>query len=603
MAAYLSSGDIKGLGPTYAQRVVEHFGLDTLEVLDKNPERLLEVRGIGKHRLKQIILHLKRESEHRDILSTLRGMGIGDHLSRQLLRKYQEDTLAIIHKNPYRLAQEVRGIGFKRADAIALSLGINPESPLRIEATVLHLLREAESQGHCHLPYSEICARSQKLNVPLSLVEDMLQDMIEDARLYCCERHHEDPPLSRPALGRVERRVAARLIDIQQAQPKRTLQNLIPIDLPEIEHELGIQLNTDQRSAVESVFRQQVTVITGGPGTGKTTIVRALMTAAEQQGEVWELSAPTGRASKRLMETTGLEAKTVHRLLSYSGHTRKFTHHKDNPLSCHAVLIDEASMLDIWLFDSVLNALKLGCKLILVGDVDQLPSVGPGRVLSDIIASKVLPVVRLTEVYRQAQDSNIVTNAHRVNKGHLPISCELDVDASPRKDFFVLLREDPEHAQQTLLDVVSKRMPKLGFNPLKDVQVLTPMHSGPLGTEKLNLLLQAELNHNTTRVQGGMKEFRKEDRVIQSKNDYDKDIYNGDVGCIIGPTKAGVRVEFDDKMVDLESSKIRDLDLAYAVTVHKSQGSEYPAVVVIIHNGHRMMLRRNLLYTAITRAR
>ena len=269
MMAYLSSGDIKGLGPTYAQRVVEHFGLDTLEILDKQPERLLEVRGIGRNRLKQIMLHLKRETEHRDILSTLRAWELATISAVRLLRKYREDTLAVIHQNPYRLAREVRGIGFKRADTIALSLGIDPESPLRIEATVLHLLKEAESQGHCHLPYSEICTRSQKLSVRLPLVESMLEDMLEDARLYCTNREHKDPPLSRPALGRVERRVAIRLLDLQGAQPDRTLQNLIPIDLPRIEKELGIELNQAQRSAVLSVFQQQVTVITGGPGTGK----------------------------------------------------------------------------------------------------------------------------------------------------------------------------------------------------------------------------------------------------------------------------------------------------------------------------------------------
>lgn len=599
---YLSSGDIKGLGPTFANRVVQHFGMDTLEIVQKTPERLLEVKGIGKKRLSQVTAHLKRKAEYQEIIVTMRSFGLAEGLTNRIIKRYGEDTLGIIKKNPYQLAKEIRGIGFKKADEIALTQGILEDSPIRAEAGILHILREGEAQGHCYLPYSTILNRIKLLQLPIQTVIKVLDDMTKDGRLYDGTTVETDKALSRPQVGYVELRTAEKLLKLNRAKAEKTLHSLVPLDIKVIEKDLELNLNPTQRAAILGALEHQIVVITGGPGTGKTTIVKVLMAAAKCRGENWFLAAPTGRAAKRLSEATGLEAKTVHRLLSYSGHTRKFLHNSDNTLPCKAVVIDEASMLDIWLFDSLVQALKMGTKLILVGDVDQLPSVGPGQVLGDIISSNVLPICRLKEVYRQAQNSNIVRNAHRVNQGLRPISCERDPEASPNKDFFFIPRDDAFEAQRTLLEVVSQRLPKLGFNPLKDVQVLTPMHNGPLGTQALNHLLQDRLNPNPTKDNEG-KRFRKNDRVLQVRNDYDNDIFNGDIGKVLETNEDGICVNFDSKKVHLKGNQITELELAYAVSIHKSQGSEYPAVVIVMHSAHRIMLRRNLLYTGITRAR
>ncbi|MEC7983731.1 MAG: ATP-dependent RecD-like DNA helicase, partial [Myxococcota bacterium] len=531
----------------------------------------------------------------------IRGLGLGPTITHRLIERYGEDALAILRREPYRLSNEIQGIGFKTADRVALSNGLSPNSPERAQAGVSFTLSSAEAEGHCYLPRDELSKRAQKLGITSDCIEDAIEDMLSDRRLF--EPTPSDQKIYRPQLGYIEKRIAKRLKRLCQSPPAKGSLFQQTIDVDSLQEDLKLTLNAEQKTAVNMALNNSVSIITGGPGTGKTTIIRALMTAASMRAENWQLAAPTGRAAKRMTEATGCEAKTIHRLLSYNGHSRKFSNNEESPLAAHAIIIDEASMLDLWLMDALLSAIQSGCRLILVGDIDQLPSVGPGRILSDLIYSEALPVVRLQDVYRQAQNSNIVRNAHRVNKGLPPISCEKDIDASSRKDFYVLYREEQPNAQDSIIEVVAKRLPKMGFHPLRDIQVLTPMHSGILGTTALNIRLQSELNPHGKSYKTKTKEFRVGDRVLQLKNDYENEIYNGDIGFVISIDEHGMIVQFDDRPILLSGSNITDLELAYAISIHKSQGSEYPAVVTLLHNAHRIMLRRNLLYTAMTRAR
>jgi exodeoxyribonuclease V alpha subunit len=595
---YLGSGAVVGLGREFARRVVATFGLDTLAVIEEEPERLLEVPGIGKKRMERIRDHWQADQENREVHATLHGYGIGRALANKIVDKYAEKSASIITAQPYRLAAEIPGVGFLTADRIARDMGIAEDAPERAEAALIHLLREAQSSGHCFLPRRETTTRAVNLGIGLQAITDATERLrLRGDVVLHRTSDPEAQPIYHPVLERAEARVAGR---IKSLLSERVAGQPIPAPmLDKAEVTMSLALNLGQRGAVSKALQGGVTVITGGPGTGKTTTVRMLMAMATARREHWRLAAPTGRAARRLAEATGSDARTIHRLLEYNGRTGRFMRTASNPLECHGVLIDEASMVDIRLMSSLVAALPEGCRLVLVGDSDQLPSVGPGRVLADIIGSGVVPVCTLTEVYRQAQDSGIVRNAHRINQGESPVSGEQEEGVD---DFFEIHRGQPIEAQATILQIVTERLKERGFDPLKDVQVLTPMHSGPLGTQSLNQALQRALNPQGAEVRRGPKIFRVGDRVLQLRNDYDNDIFNGDVGIIEQASSGALTVDFDGRKVTLRGEALGDIDLAYAISIHKSQGSEYPAVVVALHRAHFVMLRRNLLYTAITRA-
>jgi exodeoxyribonuclease V alpha subunit len=600
---YLGSGAVKGLGKEFARRVVAEFGLQTLDVIENEPERLLSVEGIGKKRLEKIIEHWENDRLHREVHATLRGHGVGQALSNRIVDRYGSGAMGVITKTPYRLAAEIRGVGFRTADTIAQAQGIPRDHPDRAEAALEHLLREAESDGHCFVPEGELLARALRLDVPRDPALMALDRLILQARAV---RHDAADPAERPVyhpdLERAEAHVAQRLRALLAARASDSAREL---DTTIDEKKVGLELNADQRRAVRTALSHGVTVITGGPGTGKTTTVKVLLASAGRRHESWVLSAPTGRAARRLAETTGRDGKTLHRLLEYTPRTSDFTRGPDNPLEADAVLVDEASMIDIRLMSALLGAIPDGTRLVLVGDADQLPSVGAGRVLGDLIRSGEVPVATLSEVYRQAADSGIVRNAWRVNQGEVPISGQREPDRPKDRapDFFVIERDDAMAAQHTVLEVVANRVKRLGFDPLTDVQVLTPMHNGALGTVALNERLQATLNPDGDSLKRGNKLFRAGDRVIQVKNDYDNDIFNGDTGRVVAAGSAGLIVDFDGRQIALTGESLDVVEPAWAISIHKSQGSEYRVVVVVLHRAHRIMLRRNLLYTAMTRAR
>jgi exodeoxyribonuclease V alpha subunit len=590
---YLGSGAIKGLGPGFAKRVVERFGLDTLRVIEEDPERLLQVEGIGRKRLTDIVSHYVRDRRDREVMATLRGWGIGQGLATRIVERFGGDALQIVTRHPFRLL-EVRGVGFKTADALAAEHGIAKDAPERIEAALQYVLEEAASQqGHTFVPEHSLLARAQDLEVPMAPALAGIDRLVSMGRLF--RAPSLDPtqrPVALPGLAREELIVAHRLLELQKTpRPEGP-------DAREITDRLGLVLNAEQQHAIRLALREGVTIITGGPGTGKTTIVRALTALADAR--TWALAAPTGRASRRLAETTGRDAKTIHRLLEFNPGTGRFVRNASNPIEARAVLVDEASMVDVPLLAALLEAIPRSARLVLVGDADQLPSVGPGAVLRDVIRAGTIPVATLRDVYRQAADSGIVEAAYAINHGEMPCGGERDESVD---DFFVVGRNEAPETQKALLEIVGRRLPAKGFDPLRDVQVLTPMHAGPLGTGALNDALQDLLNPNGRQIVRGGKRIRVGDRVLQVRNDYDNDIFNGDIGRVVSVGDEDLVIDFDGRTVALVGKQLDDVELAYAISIHKSQGSEYPAVVVAIHRSHRIMLRRNLLYTAVTRAR
>ncbi len=593
---YLSAA-IEGVGPELARRIVETFGLDSLQVLEGQQERLAEVPGIGEKTREKIIAAWARDAAGRELEVTLRGFGLGPVLCRRISEKFGADALSVVTRHPYRLV-DIKGVGFRTADQIARANGVAKDDPSRVQAAVSFCLEEAEDEGSCFLPESVLVERLVKLDVPEGAGRAELDRMAGFGRVV---RHgapvEEQRAIYRPPTERLESKVARSLHDhLTDVPPVRA------VDVSRAEVACKLELHPAQRAAVELSLASGTSIITGGPGTGKTTILKVLLAAGRQRNEKWLCAAPTGRAARRLSESSGQEAKTLHRLLEYSMQDMDFTRNSAKPLEADGVLVDESSMLDLKLMGALLDALPPKCRLVLVGDVDQLPSVGAGQVLRDCIDSGVLPVARLTEVYRQANDSGIVRNAHRINHGVVPVSGEKDEEGEVR-DFFVLTREDATDAQNLLLQVIQKRLPALGFDPKRDVQVLTPMHGGLLGTNALNERLQAALNPDGAALVRGNRTYRVGDRVLQTRNDYDNDIFNGDVGVVCSVESGALTADFDGREVTLVGDSIDAIELAYAISIHKSQGSEYPAVIVALHHSHFVMLRRNLLYTALTRAR
>lgn len=603
---YLGSGLIKGIGPVFAKRLVEAFGAETLKVIEEAPGRLAEVEGIGPIRQQRITTAWAEQREIREVMLFLQGHGVSSTYAVKIFKTYGQAAIATVKANPYRLAQDIYGIGFKTADRIAQTMGVPSDSPLRAQAGIIHVLQELADEGHVYAPEADLLrAAETTLEIPRHLLSDAIADLTREGQVV-----EESPEGGRciylKPLHVAEEQVARRLADLLRA-PRLPVQIDVEKALLWVEGITRLHLAAQQREAIRMAITRKALVITGGPGTGKTTILRCIIQILEKKGMRIHLASPTGRAAKRMTEATGHEALTIHRLLEWSPMQGGFQRNAHRPLDTDLVIVDEASMIDIVLMNGLLRAVPLMATLVLVGDADQLPSVGPGTVLKDILDSGQVPAVRLTEIFRQAEQSRIVLNAHRVNRGEFP-----DLSRSPvgqGSDFHFLPEEEPERLQQLIVELASRRLPtSLGFDPTEDIQVLTPMHRGVIGAAQLNAALQAALNParaDATEVMRGGRVFRKGDRVMQMRNNYDKEVYNGDIGRItrIDLQEQEMVVHVDGRPVTYDFSELDELTLAYAVTVHKSQGSEYPAVLLPMHTTHYPMLQRNLLYTAMTRAK
>jgi exodeoxyribonuclease V alpha subunit len=594
---YLGSGLIKGIGPEFAARIVERFGIATLEVLDGDPGRISEVAGIGPARGRSIREAWAAQREVRKVMVFLQGYGVSPAFAARIYRRYGAASIARVRENPYRLAFDVWGIGFLSADKLAFALGIAKESEARVDAGVRHVIEEAAGKGDVFVPRERLARESAAL---LDVAERMVDDAIARlARAGEVALESSGAVYGTP-LYRAEVALAAGLRRLLAAT---TATVRIDADraLDWYEREAGIALAGQQAEAVRQAISGKVLVITGGPGVGKTTIVRGIVSILTKKGLRVALAAPTGRAAKRLSEATGQPASTLHRLLEWRPAEGCFGRNADRPLEADLLVVDESSMLDVRLGADLMGALSSSARLVLVGDVDQLPSVGPGTVLRDVIASGAVPTVRLTEIFRQAAESLIVINAHRIHDGELP---EMSATGEHR-DFFFMEQDDPARAAALIRDLVAVRLPRrYGLHP-HEIQVLSPMHRGDLGAGNLNLLLQEALTPGAVGLSRGARTFRVGDKVMQIRNDYDKEVWNGDIGRIERADDAAqtLVVRFDEREIDYGLDELDELTLAYAATVHKSQGSEYPAVVVPVHTQHYMMLQRNLLYTAVTRGK
>lgn len=617
---YLSSGLIPYIGPKTAKRIVEKFGLDALDIIQYNPERLKEIEGIGDKKLEKIVEAFEEQGELRHIMVFLQQYGITANYGVRIYKKYGKDTINIISENPYKLSEDVFGIGFKTADKIAQKMGISQESPYRIQGGIRYTILKYAGNGHSYVPKEELLSStSELLEVATNLVEESIRDLAIKGDIHLLNLQDKVLVYYTP-FHVAENNVSRKIVELSRVELD-SIEIDLDKEIKKVEGEDGILFATKQIEAIKESVDNGMVVITGGPGTGKTTTINAIIKIFEDQGLTVLLAAPTGRAAKRMTETTGREAKTIHRLLEYSfmEEDMAFGINEESPLETDLLIIDEASMIDILLMNSLLKAVLPGTRLILVGDVDQLPSVGAGNVLNDIIESGVVKVVKLDEIFRQAEESMIVVNAHRINKGEKPYLNEKE------KDFYFIRLNNPEHIVTTVLDLCKERLPSYyGVDSLKDIQVLTPMKKGDVGTNALNKHLQNTLN---PKVYGkkekiiGDELFRVGDKVMQIKNNYTTEweiikdgavhekgegVFNGDFGFILDIDDEGstIKVLFDDeKEVEYGFSQLDELKLSYATTVHKSQGSEFPVVVMPIYWGPPMLLTRNLLYTAITRAK
>lgn len=599
---YLGSGMIRGIGPVYAKKLVKAFADKVFDVIEAQPDRLKEIAGIGPVRAERITGAWAEQKIIREIMVFLHSNGVGTARAVRIYKTYGADAVQVMSENPYRLARDIRGIGFKTADAIAMKLGIEKTAMIRVRAGISYALTDAMDDGHCGLPRDQLLPLAvELLEVAKELIQTALDLELAEGTVVA-DSVGDTFCIFLSGFYRAEQVIAERLL--------RLIQGGLPwpaIDadkaLPWIEQRTGLTLAQSQATAIRLAIASKVTVITGGPGVGKTTIVNSILRILAAKGVKLLLCAPTGRAAKRMREATGFEAKTIHRLLEVDPKTGGFKRGPDLPIECELVVIDEASMVDVMLMQALLKAIPDGAALLIVGDIDQLPSVGPGQVLADIIASGAVPVVRLTEVFRQAAKSRIITNAHRINQGSMPDLSKPDGES----DFYFVEANEPEIAATRIVEMVKSRIPKrFGFDPIHDIQVLCPMNRGDVGARSLNVALQAALNPAGDRkVERFGWVFAPKDKVMQIENDYDKEVYNGDVGYIedVDPDTGELTTDFDGRSVTYGFGELDTLVPAYAATIHKSQGSEYPAVVIPILTQHYTMLQRNLLYTGITRGK
>ncbi len=610
---YLGSGLIKGIGPSIAEKIVSLFGAEAFKILDTKPEKLLEIEGIGDKKAAAIHEAWLEQREMRGVMLFLQSYGIGTGYALRVFRHYGSASVQVLQENPYRLAVDIFGIGFVTADKIASSMGFSKESPLRIRAGVLHVINELTRDGHVFVPIEELTASAAEI---LSVSPELVEKGIEDGRLnqeliiewYTDIEGKDDCAVYLPPFHYAEVHSAKNLCRILSS-PFNGQYAAPDVVIPWVQQELGISFAGQQTEALKTALSSQVMVITGGPGTGKTTLIKAIIKIRSARGFRIMLAAPTGRAAKRMTEATGHEAKTIHRMLEYTGSSMAggdFMKNETNTLDCDLLVVDEASMIDQILFHHLLKAIPKDASVVFVGDVDQLPSVGPGNVLKDIIDSGVCPVVHLKEIFRQGEESMIVVNAHKINSGEMPCFDDKSNGTSPC-DFYFIEQNDPDKALEIIKELVTLRIPqKFGFDPVKDIQVLTPMHRGSVGTTRLNSELREVLNiQHGSKVQRMGRIVQEGDKVMQIRNNYEKDVYNGDIGTVlrIDGEESKVIVEMDSGRVSYDFSELDELIHAYAVSIHKSQGSEYPAVVIPIMTQHYMMLQRNLLYTGITRGK
>jgi exodeoxyribonuclease V alpha subunit len=601
---YLGSGLIKGIGTTYAKRIVDKFGAETLNIIDQDPERLSEVEGLGKKRIQSITQCWEEQKSVRDVMIFLQSHSVSPSFAQKIFKTYGNKSIQCVQENPYRLAQDIRGIGFKMADKIAETLGVAKTSPERIDAGIEFVLASCSDEGHACFPLSEFLLTAEGiLEVPQQLIGQRVEALAEIERVFVDEMVSE---------GRMTAFIWLRPLflceqgigyQIERLRHSPCLLRAIDISkaLTWVQTHLGINLADNQKQAVGQALTEKIQIITGGPGTGKSTITKAILAITEKLTTNIVLAAPTGRAAKRMTEITGKKAKTIHGLLEYDFKTGKFKKNLESPLECDLIIIDEASMIDTSLMYSLLKAIPSYSRVIFVGDINQLPSVGPGNILKDMISSRSLPVTSLNEIFRQAAGSRIITNAHSINQGHFP-----DIRNLSDSDFFFMDIDSPEEVLNSIVKLVSQRLPKkYGLDPIHDIQVLAPMKRGVIGIENLNAVLQQELNPNGQPLFWGGKRLLPRDKVMQIRNDHKREVYNGDVGTIlhINQVEQEVTINFEGREVIYDFSDLDEIVLAYAVSVHKYQGSECPCIIMPVHTTHFKLLHRNLLYTGVTRGK
>ena len=590
---YLGSGLVKGIGPKFARLIVKQFGFDTIDVIETDIERLYEVPGIGKKRVEKIRESWEKQKDIKNVMLFLQGYGVSTAYAAKIYRQYGKDSINKVNENPYRLADDIWGIGFKTADGIANKMGYEKNDMRRCKSGIIYTLNQLANEGHVYAEEEQLVKSAlELLEADEEPIRKALSDMsqtedlkIEDGAIYL-------PPFYYAEVG-----TANRLLALIRESEKDMLAK--SFDVNALSEETGVDYDEVQKQAIEEAVRSKVMVLTGGPGTGKTTTTQGIIAALKHMGMRILLAAPTGRAAKRMSDATGMEAKTIHRLLEFNPQDG-YKQNDENPLEADVLIVDECSMIDIILMNNLLKAVPSSMRLVLVGDIDQLPSVGAGNVLRDIIESQKIPVIRLTRIFRQAQSSRIVMSAHAINQGRFP-----DISNGKQTDFFFIEQGDPEMVAEEIVNLVKNRLPKAYRRKTNDIQVLTPMQRGVVGTSNLNMALQSALNPSQLTLNRGGYSFRQGDRVMQLRNNYDKDVFNGDLGYVeqIDMEERTLQVNFDGYWVEYDVSELDELTLAYATTIHKSQGSEYPIVVMPILMTHYVMLQRNLIYTGITRAK
>lgn len=597
---YLGSGMVKGIGPHFAKVLVKTFGERVFDMIEEAPEKLLGLPGIGKKRQEMISKAWAEQKTIREIMVFLQSHGIGTSRAVRIYKTYGEQAISKVSENPYCLALDIRGIGFKTADMLAQRLNIHPHSLMRAQAGLRHVLQTFSNDGHCAAFQQSLIESSiALLEIPESIVIQAIAEEVNEGRLIQATIENEICYYLSP-IYQAEEGVAKQILELLQGESR--WQNIDAEQaIPWVEQKTGLQLSNSQKAAIRLALTSKVFIITGGPGVGKTTLVNSLLKIIQTKRLRIALCAPTGRAARRLSESTGIEAKTIHRLLEYEPHKHAFKYNHNQPLETDLVVIDESSMVDIVLMYQLLKAIPKQAGLILIGDVDQLPSVGPGLVLRDLIASAVIPTVSLTEIFRQASTSQIIINAHRVNQGKMLIKSDEKLS-----DFYFISVEHSEEILDKLLYIVTERIPnRFDFHPVHDIQVLTPMNRGGLGARSLNIELQKKLNPNHESVERFGTHFALGDKVMQTVNNYDKDVFNGDIGIITSINKedSEMIINFDGRRISYEFNDLDEITLAYAISIHKSQGSEYPALVIPISTQHYNLLQRNLIYTGITRGK